>query len=103
MLYKFYPKFICNYSQEDVLIYGQFYGERPAWHIVRDMENWRIELLEKIPMKDDQCNDKSKLIYRVRGREGNTTRFYHSKIRRMAVPYSGDKYVMAIREDLIPD
>ena len=102
MLYNFHPQFQCDYSEGAFLIYGCFHGERPAWHYVRDREKWVIDVLEKIPNKANE-HDKSKLVYRVQGREGNKTRFTYQKIRRLSLPWSGPATVKAIRHDLIPD
>lgn len=101
MLYNFYPKFKCQYDDESLLVFGAFYNERPSWHFLRDSKDFILEALEKIPQKADE--DKSKLIYRLKGREGNKTRFTYQKIRRLARPWDGEKVFKAIREDLIPD
>lgn len=102
MLYNFYPKFQCQYNENSFLVFGKFHGDRPAWHYVRDKENWRLEVLERLPQKTEKC-DRSDIIYRLSGREGAKTRFTYQKIRRLAVPWMGGPIIKAIRPDLIPD
>lgn len=98
MLYKFYPKFKCQYNEDSLLVYGGFYQEKPCWHLVRSSDEWRLDALTVI----DKNADNEDIIYRVKGRDGNKTRFTARKIRQKATIWDGETTFMAIREDLIP-
>jgi len=77
-LYNFYVQDQCNYNGR-MLYYGFFKGEKPCWHA--DMGE---DILEDLVPVDEKAPT-HQLVYRLRGRKGNTHRFTWQKIARTRV------------------